>query len=413
MKTLQHKYRRTVAFVAVFCFTLAAAGSSVLAAVTITEYPNTMTANSSPHHSVLGPDGNMWFTEFDPSGKIGVMSASGTMIAEHTLAANAHPNDIAVGPDNNIWFTEYASPGGTAAIGRLTTSGTLNEFTLSPSTARPHAVVAAPDGNLWFTQLGTQVVGRIKTDGTIVTPGIALSGTCSGTCQPYGMAVGPDNNIWFTEWTDNKIVKMDLSGTILASYPITGGRERPYEIVAGNDGKLWFTMQQESGSTGRAFASITTTGSIQYYQTPTPASGPHGIIAGPDGNIWIAENATGKIAMLAPGSGQITEYTIPTVPSSPFGLALGPNNTLWFGESSTTANGMGVISGLTIPGSGSAGSGTPQAPSTGYGEYVPQQPFTLVYYGAAAALCFGLAWWTRRLVGHEVGVQPAQKKTNS
>ena len=58
------------------------------------------------------------------------------------------PEDIALGPDGNLWFTEYQG----FAIGRLTTSGTLTEFNLGQQGyGYPDDIVAGPDGNLWFT----------------------------------------------------------------------------------------------------------------------------------------------------------------------------------------------------------------------------------------------------------------------
>lgn len=382
MKSI-HLIKRAGLFLAALVCTFSVTTPSAWAAIVINEYGVT-TAGSQPHNLVLGPDGNMWFTEFSAN-QIGKMAPNGSMIAEYPLAANAHPNAITVGPDGRLWFTEYASPGGSAAIGAITTSGVLSEYALSPSAARPHSIVAGPDGNLWFTEIGGEAISRIQTDGTLLPKFTLAAGS-----NPYGITVGADGNMWFTEWSANKIVKMNVTGTILQEFSITGGYGEPYAIASGPDGRLWFTLQTGPGTT-RAVASITTTGTITYYPTPTASSTPHNIIAAPDGNMWFTELSAHSIAMITP-AGVITEYPTPTALSAPFGIAVGPNNTLWFSENN--ANQIGVVSGLTIP---SPAASTPQAPSTGFGAYRPDAVRTLLVSIFAATLLIGLAIASRKV----------------
>ena len=49
-------------------------------------------------------------------------------------------------------------------------------------------------------------------------------------------------------------------------------------------------------------------GQISEFSTPTPASGPEGIVAGPDGNLWFAEINASKIAEINPTTGAISEF---------------------------------------------------------------------------------------------------------
>ena len=80
----------------------------------------------------------------------------------------------------------------------------------------------------------------------------------------------------------------------------------PFGITAGPDGNLWFT-EKATNLIGR----ITTSGKITEFPTPTANSGPVGITAGPDGNLWFTETATNKIGRITTG-GAITEFTLPT-----------------------------------------------------------------------------------------------------
>jgi streptogramin lyase len=66
-----------------------------------------------------GPDGNLWFTDLGPTGKIGHISPDGKAITEFSLpSANSSDYGITSGPDSNLWFTE-TSPSGSTSVGKI------------------------------------------------------------------------------------------------------------------------------------------------------------------------------------------------------------------------------------------------------------------------------------------------------
>src|SRR5262245_22959107 len=67
------------------------------------------------------------------------------------------------------------------------------------------------------------------------------------------------------------------------------------------------------------------------FLTPTANSDPTGIVAGADGNLWVAEAFGNRIARVTP-AGVITEFPLPMVNSSPFLVAGGPDGNVWFTE---------------------------------------------------------------------------------
>ena len=82
---------------------------------------------------------------------------------------------------------------------------------------------------------------------------------------------------------------------------------------------------------GTAFDNGPTT--INDFAIPTaPYSGPEGITAGPDGNLWFVEDNADKIAMINPATHVIQEFAIPTANSSPTGITAGADGNLWFTE---------------------------------------------------------------------------------
>jgi virginiamycin B lyase len=110
----------TVVLLAVL-FTSFAAPTGVDAAVTITEYA-TPTQNSDPQGITAGPDGNLWFTEYNVN-KIGKTTPAGTITEYPIPTAASGPLIITAGPDGNLWFTEA----NVNKIGKITPTGTITE----------------------------------------------------------------------------------------------------------------------------------------------------------------------------------------------------------------------------------------------------------------------------------------------
>jgi virginiamycin B lyase len=60
------------------------------------------TPNSGPIGITVGPDGNLWFTEFNGS-KISRMMEDGQITEFSIPTPNSGPDGIATGPDDNLW----------------------------------------------------------------------------------------------------------------------------------------------------------------------------------------------------------------------------------------------------------------------------------------------------------------------
>src|SRR5262245_37775447 len=85
----------------------------------------------------------------------------------------------------------------------------------------------------------------------------------------------------------------------------------------------------------------TASAQVTEFSTPTASSSPHGIAAGPDGNLWFTESSSNKIGRITT-AGVITEFTIPTADSQSLSIVAGPDGALWFTEFNT--NKIGRIS---------------------------------------------------------------------
>jgi streptogramin lyase len=97
----------------------------------------------------------------------------------------------------------------------------------------------------------------------------------------------------------------------------------PDGITAGYEGDLWFTYGPS------AIGRITPAGSVSVF--PITMNGdPHAIAQGPDHNIWFTEPNGKRIGRIT-RKGKVTEFSagIP-VDSEPLGIAAGPDGNLWF-----------------------------------------------------------------------------------
>jgi virginiamycin B lyase len=162
-------------------------------------------------------------------------------------------DSITTGPDGNLWFTEYQ----TSQIGRMTPAGAIQEFPLPTANAQATSIIAGPDGNVWFTEVEANKIGRISPTGAIrefsLPPNALASDTgYVGIPGSFDITSGPDGNLWFTEQGTGRIGRITPSGSIreysrptLLSCPAPGGLD---SITSGPDGNIWIVCSRDTGT---------------------------------------------------------------------------------------------------------------------------------------------------------------------
>lgn len=238
-------------------------------------WPITGGCNSQPLAITRGPDGNVWFA--DVWGFYGRVTSTGE-ITRFKMPEASYPLGITTGPDGNLWVAA-GSPYSKPFIAQVSPSGLfLAKFPINTKAGEARGIVTGPDRALWFTE--SAAIGRLTTSGQL-TEFPLPQGTGSG--MPYQIAAGPDGHVWFVEYTaggGGRIGRMSLNGQLTEFEAPFGGLQW---ITVGPDKALWFTG---AGSIGR----MTTSGIATAYSIPTYRAQPVGIITGPDGNMWFAEN---------------------------------------------------------------------------------------------------------------------------
>jgi streptogramin lyase len=258
------------------------------------------------------------------STRAGGSTSNGGPITDPILTPDdPSPDDIVVGPDGNLWFTES----GVDRIGRITPGGTITEFTTPTADSNPTGIAVGSDGNLWFTESGTNDVGRITPAGVITefpTTNLDLSSTDK-------MVTGPGGDVWFVAFDsngDNEIAKVNTAGTVTA-YSINS---YPADLTIGPDGNVYVAASGEIDQVNAA-------GAVAAFTIPD-GSDAYAITVGPDGALWFGLDGSNQIGRMTTG-GTFSEFSLPE-PGATDGstvsigaLTTGPDNNLWFTDDQT------------------------------------------------------------------------------
>jgi streptogramin lyase len=211
-----------------------------------------ITPGSQAYATTGGPDGSVWFTEYNGRhvGKFDLV----TKLASEYGPLLSPATSIAAGPDGNVWFAERSIDGTSTVVGRITPAGVITEFTATPVTGVVRALVTGADGRVWFVKdgFGGPAVGKIDpATGTFTSYSSGLKGafTLFG-----GIALGGDGNVWFTEYLNGLIGRITPSGAISEFGGIAANAQlnaiSPGPAVAGLP-TLWVT-----DPTGKSIAKV-------------------------------------------------------------------------------------------------------------------------------------------------------------
>jgi virginiamycin B lyase len=203
---------------------------------------------ASPTLMTRGPDGAVWFTQFQ-AGKIGRITTNGVLT--EAFVARSLPYGITTGPDGAIWFTERRSN----SVARLTTDGHFSRYDLSIF-SDPIEIVTGPDDALWFTMAGRDRIGRIRytTAGNVV-----LSGNLNdpGYLDPHTIQI---------DWGDgNPVQTLNLAPGI-ASFHVA-------HIYSGSQPSYTINVTATDDDTGRSSAIATVLVKIRFTSITRSASG--------------------------------------------------------------------------------------------------------------------------------------------
>jgi streptogramin lyase len=339
---------------------------------TVRHFSTGLTSGEVPQAIASGPEGNMWFTEIGAHPAIGRITPTGTITQFSSgLNTTAELGGIALGPDGNMWFTEAGTH---PAIGRITPTGAITEFS-SGLNHPPEAIAAGPDGNMWFTE-PAGAIGRITPAGQIAEYAAGLNSESS----PVDIAAGPEGSLWFTDQGKTRAIGRIAPGSghieeFSKGLRYVGGESRPNEIAAGPEGDMWFTDAAEKGA---LIGRISPSDPVPIKEFPSGLERVTAIAAGPEGDLWFSGlKEYNPETELPPALVQINtegkvERSIENLVRGDYvsAIAAGPDGNMWFAEQlsiepTVPEQAIGVLgvgapaalqAGPTAAGSGQAGS---------------------------------------------------------
>lgn len=269
--------------------------------------PATAAQIHDPFGVIRGPDGALWFCEYNghrirriaSDGTISTIAGSGRPGfsgdgGPAAAASFSYPHEIRFGPDGHL----YVADSGNHVIRRIdmqtglitTVAGTARKRGYSgdggPASAaqfsNPISIQFAPGGDLYVCDIGNHVIRRIDQATGVVTtlagtgkPGPTPDGApLAGTPfdNPRSLDVDRDGNLWLATREGNQVFKLDLRAGVIRHIAGTG----------------------VSGFTGHGGPAKEAT-----------LSGPKGIALDAEGNVWLADTESHSVRMIDRQTGRI------------------------------------------------------------------------------------------------------------
>jgi streptogramin lyase len=210
-----------------------------------------------------------------------------------------------------------------AAALALVSSATGASGPLSPARAEAGIVQRSPDGSAWRQYVLGSNLGSL--DGIVSDP--------SGRYE------------WIANYSGQAMMRLDIGTGAVTSFPMTvqvQGTPWPYtpgELIFWTDGRIYMTgYALVNGFVTCGTTAMTTSGTTQFYQSPSGECGAGGLTVGPDGAIWYPE--FDYLARLDPSSGTVTEshYPASSQDVGPTEITTGPDGNLWFTQNGFYGN---------------------------------------------------------------------------
>ena len=114
----------------------------------------------SPYGLEFDQVGNLWFAEFYPKGKIGMVDAKTSKVTKwEPPTKDGWPRRIEIDSDGMVWFAEFRG----GKIGRFDPkTQTFKEYELPGPSASPYALGIDRDHNIWYSSDEMDVIGRLN-----------------------------------------------------------------------------------------------------------------------------------------------------------------------------------------------------------------------------------------------------------
>ena len=263
---------------------------------------------------VVGPDKNLWYTDYSGSNLIKMtMAGAPKLFPLKNGASPFNPAGLTVGSDGKFYVAQLFG----SAIDVVTTAGAQTIHNIpSGDTVTYGGLALGSDKAVWFAE--AQHIGRITTGGAISE----IAYPDGNTNNYYGsVAAGPDGDIWVTEYTGSVVDDIDPQTNAITTYRLPCS---PQGLIVASDGNLWTNCSS-------TLVRITTNGIVtSFYNAFSAYTGSNeDITKGPDGNPWIGCTSANVVAEFNPATTTWTYYYPPSGTGTDITLTTGPDGNVW------------------------------------------------------------------------------------
>jgi virginiamycin B lyase len=197
---------------------------------------------------------------------------------------------------------------------------------VSSPTPRTTAAAAAIRAALSFERKAASLLGDAPG-----RPSIAEVSIPAAVFGAFDMALDPDGrSVWVSGPDGSRLVRYrslepGTTPTVVKLPPGSG----PRGIVFGPDGFVYIAEEGTNIGGNAIGRLVPATGALREFFLPAGAGAPWGIAVGPDRKLWFTEVSSGKVGQLDPVTGKIREFDLPTANSQPQGIVTGADGALW------------------------------------------------------------------------------------
>jgi virginiamycin B lyase len=238
-------------------------------------------------------------------------------VEAYPVPAGSAPHDVAPADDGGVWYTAQ----GIGELGWLDPeTGEVRAVALGPG-SRPHGVIVGPDGAPWITDGGLNAIVRVDPESLEVTT-FALPESAPDA-NLNTAAFDADGVLWFTGQS-GFYGSLDPSTAEIRAFPAPRG-SGPYGIAATPDGEVYYTSLAGSylGAIDRD------TGEVRELEPPTPGAGLRRGWADSEGRIWVSEWFAGQVGVYDPDTDTWREWRLPGDAPQAYAVYVDETDAVW------------------------------------------------------------------------------------
>lgn len=297
--------------------------------VIITEY-DLPGPSSFPHDAVVGPDGFIWYNDFQRA-LVGRLDPKSGQTKEWKLPIlrPGYPEGlltIKIDRDGNAWIPRFFQ--GCTLVRMNTKTEQFTSWTVPPkyndSQSRcAHVAIGGPGDAMWMSDSANRRMFKFEPrTGQFLAydsfpnytapkgaTSIETAGMKSTGHRTYGIGIDSKGNGYFADIAGGTIGEVDANTGRVTLYPTPTPDSGPRRTYMDNQDRYWF---------GENYASKlgmfdTKTKKFSEWEPPTPWSGPYPAIQDKNGDVWTGGMSTDYVYRLNPQTGKFTEYLLPTL----------------------------------------------------------------------------------------------------